>query len=74
VPINRLLKDRKISAEEVERLNRAFSFTLKSLHIVDRDDPVSDVIAAKVIEIGKSGVTDPAEIAKLATKQLGFSD
>ena len=71
MPINRLLKDRKVSAEETERLNRAFTFTLKSLHLVDRNDPVCDIVAAKVIEIDKPGVCDPTEIAKLAAKQLG---
>jgi hypothetical protein len=72
MPIDRLFKDGKITPEERERLNRAFSFTLRSLSLVDRDDPVCDIVARKVIEIDAAGTHDPKEIAKLAMKQLGI--
>ena len=71
MPINRLFREGKINAEEVERLNRAFTFTLKSLHLVDRNDPICDIVARKVIEIDKAGTHDPREIAAKAVKQLG---
>ena len=58
MPINRLFRDGKFKPEEVERLNRAYSFTLRSLRLVDRDnDPVCDIIARKVIEIDGAGKT-----------------
>jgi hypothetical protein len=38
--------------------------TLRLLHLVDRNEPLTDLVAKKVIEIGQSGVRDPAEIAK----------
>jgi len=71
MPIDRLLRDGKIRAEEFDRLNRAFSFALRSLQLVDRNDPVCDIVARKVIEIDKAGTHDPVEIAKIASKQLG---
>jgi hypothetical protein len=39
--------------------------------LVDPDDPISDIVARKVIEIGTNGVLDPKEIAKRVTRQLG---
>jgi len=72
MPINCLLVDRKLEPEEVERLNRAFSFALKSLHLVDRNDPICEIVARKVIEIDRAGTHDPQEIARLAAKQLGM--
>ena len=72
MPINRLFRDGKIKPEEVERLNRAFSFTLRSLSLVDRNDSICEIVAHKVIEIDAAGIHDPAEIAKLAMKQLGI--
>ena len=73
MPINRLFRDGKFKPEEVERLNRAYSFTLRSLRLVDRDnDPVCDIIARKVIEIDGAGTYEPKEIASLAAKQLGI--
>ena len=72
MPINRLLANGKVTPEEVERLNLAFRFTLKSLHLVDRNDPICDIVAHKIIQIDTEGTHDPLEIAKLATKQLGI--
>jgi hypothetical protein len=71
MPINRLLLDGKLEPEEIERLDRAFSFTLKSLSLVDRDDSVCEIVARKVIEIARAGTHEPQEIAKLAAKHLG---
>jgi len=45
MPIDRLFGDGKITPEERERLNRAFAFTLRFLSLVDRDDPVCDIVA-----------------------------
>jgi hypothetical protein len=72
MPINRLLKDRKLRTDEVDRLNRAFEQALRSLHLVDRNDPLTDLVARKIIEIGAGGVSDPAEIAKRAVDELGI--
>lgn len=71
MPINRLLKDSKLTPEEIERLNKAYTFTLRSLSLVDRNDPLTEIVARKVIEIGGS-VHDPAEIARKAIKGLGI--
>jgi hypothetical protein len=72
MPINRLLKDGKINPAEVERLNRAFTFTLKSLHLVNRNDPICEIVARKVIEIDAAGTREPEEIAKRAVRELGI--
>ncbi|WP_164940667.1 hypothetical protein [Bradyrhizobium zhanjiangense] len=51
----------------------AFHDALRSLSLIDRrDDPLADLVARKVIEIGAIGVRDPAEISKMAIKQLGL--
>lgn len=52
MPINRLLKDSKLEPEKVERLNRAYSYALHKLRLVDRNDPIVDIIAKKIIEVG----------------------
>jgi hypothetical protein len=73
MPINRLLRDANLSTEEVERLNRAFTMTLKRLYLVDRNDPVCEIVAQKIIQIHKAGTLDPGEIAKVAANDLGVS-
>jgi hypothetical protein len=72
MPIGRLLAESKIKLEEIERLKRAFAFTLKSLGLVDRDDPLCEVVARKVVEIDAAGTHDPKEIAKAVATGFGI--
>jgi hypothetical protein len=72
MPINRLLNGSSLEPEVVERLTRAYAFALRKLHLVDRNDPVVDIVARKVIEVGAAGVSDPEEISKTVIKELGF--
>jgi hypothetical protein len=72
MPINRLLKDSKLEPEKVERLNRAYSYALRKLRLVDRDDPIVDIIAKKIIEVGTAtGARDVEQIADAVIEQLG---
>lgn len=69
MPINRLLKDGKLEPEQVERLNQAYTFALRSLSLVDRNDPLTELVAKKVIEVGAS-LHDPREIAALVVRKF----
>jgi hypothetical protein len=69
MPINRLLKD----SDDVELLTLAFHLALRELQLLDRNDPVCDIVARKVIETAKYGARDPEVIASRAVKQLAFS-
>jgi hypothetical protein len=40
------------------------------LELVDRRDPVTEMVAKKVIDVGTSGVTDPQEIADIAASHF----
>ena len=72
MPINRLLADSKLGSDEIENLNRAFKQALRSLHLVDRNDPLAEIVARKIIEIAATGIGDATEIADIAVKQLGL--
>jgi hypothetical protein len=72
MPINRYLKEGDRSAEEVARLTSAFNLALNSLNLVDRSDPLSDMVARKIIEVGRDGLKEPREIADLAVKEIGL--
>lgn len=57
--------------------NRASELGLRkgpSLCLVDRNDPIAEIVAKKIIEIGATGVRDPAEISRLAVEQLGVGE
>lgn len=70
--INKLLQGRNLGPDEVERLTSAYELTLHSLCLVDRDDPIAEIVARKTIEIGATGVRDPTKISKLVIEQLGI--
>ena len=70
--IRRLLKANRLAGlQEVEqRLNRAYRDVLRSLHLVDRNDVIAEIVAKTVIEVGATGVREPSEISKIALKRL----
>jgi hypothetical protein len=72
--IHRLLNGSGLGPEEIERLNRAYTYALGSLHLVDRNDPVADIVGRKIIEVGMTGISDPEQISKTAIEQLGVPD
>ncbi len=69
--ISQILRSGNPGPDEIELLELAYRQTLHSLGLVDRDDPIAEMIAKKVIEIGATGVRDPREIALIARRQLG---
>ena len=71
MPVVRLLQNLKVTPEESARLVTAYEETLKALRLVDRSDPLAELVATKVIEIGQRGLLDPAEISRLALEELG---
>ena len=64
MPIQRLLRDTQLEPARVEALNCAFKQALRSLGLVDRNDPLCDLVAKEVINFGAHGIHDPKEIAK----------
>jgi hypothetical protein len=71
--IRRLLENKPAGPQEVERLNKAYRDVLRSLHLVDRNDPIAEIVAKTVIEIGATGVREPSEISKIAIKRLAIT-
>ncbi|MFB9268207.1 hypothetical protein ACFFWD_34670 [Bradyrhizobium erythrophlei] len=72
MPINRLLKDGQHTPEQVELLNNAFKLALSSMGVVDRNDPLCEMVARKVIEVCATGVSEPRDIAEKAVMRIGL--
>jgi len=45
--------------------------TLRKIGLVDRDDPITEMIARKIVEIAQTGVQDPAQLSAMAIKEIG---
>ena len=72
MPIYRLLQNLPMGPEEVNRMTTAFDKALRTIGIKDRNDPMAEMIAKKVVEIAQTGVRDPAEISAQAIRELGM--
>jgi len=68
--IYRILQNSPLSPEDISGLVAAYEATLKALGLTDRTDPITDLVARKIIEIGQTGVRDPLQISKLAVTDL----
>jgi hypothetical protein len=68
--IYRLLKDCSLEPESIRRITAAYEQALRTLCVKDRDDPLTEMIAKRIIKIAQTGVRDPAQISALAIKEL----
>ena len=68
--IYRLLQNAPLGPEEISRLVLAYEETPKALELSVRSDPITNMVARKIIELGQSGVRDPIQISAMAIKAL----
>jgi len=65
-----MLRTASFSPEDSERLATAYEDALRALHVVNRADPITVVIARRIIDAAKTGVRDSNELRTLAIKGL----
>jgi hypothetical protein len=68
--IHRLIQNLTFNQDDIERLAAAYEEALRALHISDRDDPVNEVIARRIIEAARAGVRDINALCQMAIKDL----
>jgi hypothetical protein len=71
--IYRLLQNSPLGPEEITILTDAYECLLRRLGLVNRNDPITELVAKKVIELGQRGVRDPQALCDLAIKELGVA-
>ena len=69
--IYRLLQEAKWDQPAIERMTAAYEAALKVLQLADRTDPLTEMIAKKIIEVARTGEQDPVNICARAIKELG---
>ncbi len=73
MPIRTLLERCAFAPEDAQRIAAAYEDALRSLGLVDRNDPICEIVARKIIQIARAGTTDPAEICRRVVRELGVS-
>ena len=74
MPLSRFLAKSMLETHQIDRLNEAYIFALRSPDLVDRNnDPIVEIVARKIIEVAvTTGSRDPREICDTALRQLGL--
>jgi hypothetical protein len=66
------LQNMPMGPEEISRLTTAYEQALRTIGIVDRADPLAELLARKIIEIAQTGIREPADISAQAIKEIGI--
>jgi hypothetical protein len=52
--IYKLLQNSAFGPEQIKIMTEAYEVTLKALHLTNRSDPVTQIIATKIIDIART--------------------
>jgi hypothetical protein len=70
MPIHRLLREHAFGPEEIRVLASAFERALRTLRLVDRTDPATEIVAKKIIELAQQGERDPERLCQRAVRSI----
>lgn len=62
MPITPFLKGQAFDPELIEAMGAAFSKTCEALGLNDRTDPITTLVAEKIIELAQRGLRNPTAI------------
>jgi hypothetical protein len=73
MPIRGALQDQAFSAEEISALSRIFEECLTALRLVDRNDPVVSLVAARIVELARPGKIEAAALRDAVLRSFADS-
>jgi hypothetical protein len=73
MPLTPFLKQATFDPPTIEAMSAAFEAVCASLELVDRSDPLTEIVARKVIEVAGTGERDPQRICDLVLLALNDS-
>jgi hypothetical protein len=69
LPIYELLRRQGVfTPEDIVMLDNVFERVLKALGLVDRKDPMTEMVAKKLVELATSGIRDPDRLQALTVQ------
>jgi len=70
VPITPFLRGQAFDPELVEAMGRAFLDTCSALGLTDRANPITKLVAKKIIELAQRGLRNPTTMRVMAVEEL----
>lgn len=68
--IYRILQNQAFQPEDIECLSAAYEAALKMLRLANRSDPITQIVAERIIEVAQTGVRDPEKLCAAALKDF----
>jgi len=65
-----LLQNSLLGPDELRQLGSAYERTLDALGLADRNDPITELVARKLLMLHQTGVSDPVRLANLAVEDF----
>jgi hypothetical protein len=65
VSINRLLQDSAFEPEQIGRIAEAYKQVLHALRLINRIDPLTEIVAEKIFGVAQTGEFDTSRITEL---------
>ena len=69
--IYRLLQNSAFAPEDIAPLVAAYEHCLRILKLSDRSDPVTELVAKKIIELAQTGIRDSGLLGRLPLREIG---
>jgi hypothetical protein len=68
--ITPFLRNEAFDPETIEDMSAAFTDACKTLGLIDRADPLTELVAQRVIQLAQRGVCTQAELYAMTVKDL----
>jgi hypothetical protein len=72
--IDRHLRKASFDEATAARLREAYEAALTKLRLVDRRDPLTELVAGKIIEVFRAGEREPSKLCARALRELGVPE
>jgi hypothetical protein len=70
--IQRLLRQTALGPNEIGLLEAVYEDALRTLRLPDRANPITQIVAKRIIEVAQTGENDPKRTKDLALADLGY--
>lgn len=71
MPIIPFLRGQAFDPEMIDVMGAAFSKTCDALGLIERTDPITTLVAEKIIELAERGLRNPAAMHLMAIDEIG---
>jgi hypothetical protein len=71
--IYRHLREASFGPDDIGRMTAAYEEALQVLGLADRNDPITEALARKIIELARTGESNPSQICTQAIEALGWN-